>query len=68
MWKQGPEFLREEEAGFETEEVSYEVPTEDHEVKKVVSYAIEIQTQEIHPIDKIIKHCSSWYKVKRIIS
>ena len=67
-WKEGPEFLKENEDLSTPEECVYEVPVGDPEVKKVVTNVSATTVEEVHPIDQVIQYFSSLYKVKRIIT
>ena len=70
MWREGPEFLKDNDLQMKTEvsAAEFEIPVEDPEVKKVVSHMIDVREETSHPIDQIIQYFSSWYKVKRIVS
>ena len=63
-WREGPVFLT---TGEKSEKKQYEIPAEDEEVKQevVVNAVLE---EEGHPIDKMIKYFSDWFKVKRAIA
>ena len=64
-WKEGPSFLK--QLDVEQVEVCHEIPSGDEEVKKEVIVNVALENEE-HPVEKIVKYFSSWYKVKKSIA
>ena len=64
FWLQGPEFLQWPGSAWKSIS-SYEVGEDDPEVKACV-VVCQASTYE-HPVDKIVNHCSSFYKAKKFV-
>ena len=72
IWFQGPTFLHDYKSEWPNQE-KLQVPDDDPEVKKnVISAVTEVNRAEScqfeHPIEKMMKHYSSFYKLKKAIS
>jgi len=74
MWLQGPAFLKNQELPVKKMgDIKTELLDDDIEVKKITNLASQAQvdksnTTDVHFIDQIIQHYSSWYKIKRIVA
>ena len=71
MWFHGPTFLLEYKRDWPQEVTDSSVPAYDPEVKKTAkseSHCIaSVTATRIHPLDVMIDHYSSWYRLKRAV-
>jgi len=67
IWIEGPKMLRDENE--EEKKVEVEIPDEDIELKKVTTHGTVLEEEvTTSPVEEIINHHSSWYRVKKSIA
>ena len=68
-WFSGPEFLKTHKSDWNLLEVDASLPMDDPEVKAEVKMcaAVNVDLRK-HPIDSLVEHFSSWYRIKRAVA
>lgn len=67
-WIQGPSFLQEPECLWPEKPTQLKIKEDDIEVRKSVTTNLTKAAEGIDPVNKLIHHYSSWYKLKKAVA